>query len=168
MFMYLSLITFPQFLISMQPKYTKSSAKYYMSMKSLVLDTKNCTFSKPWISTLTLYPCPLPLYQVLRVGVGVHFFRQRAHTSQYWYQKVVVSKRNAEGEKIKLVPYGSVPSFCTPPLYGWLTFCTNHISGKILVFENQGKKGPKKGKNRVFGLLRKIESLLVFARNDLK
>ena len=69
--MYLSLITFPQFLISMQPKYTKSSAKYYMSMKSLVLDTKNCTFS-----TMDQYTdfVPLhPLYQVLRVGV--HFFR---------------------------------------------------------------------------------------------
>ena len=47
--------------------------------------------------------------------------------------------------------------------YGWLAFCENHISGKILVLEILGKKG----KNRVFGLLRKIESL-VLARNGLK
>ena len=47
--------------------------------------------------------------------------------------------------------------------YGWLTFCINLISGKIPVLETKGKKG----KNRVFGILRKIESL-VFARNDLK
>ena len=33
--------------------------------------------------------------------------------------------------------------------------------------QNLWQKGPKKGKNRVFGFLRKIESL-VFARNDLE
>ena len=39
--------------------------------------------------------------------------------------------------------------------------------GKILIFWKMGKKGPKRPKNRVFGPLRKINSL-VFARNDLK
>ena len=39
--------------------------------------------------------------------------------------------------------------------------------GKILVFPKNGKKGLKIGKNGLFGLLRKIESLY-FARNDLK
>ena len=39
--------------------------------------------------------------------------------------------------------------------------------GKILIFSKMWKKCPKSPKNRVFGLLRKFESLL-FARNDLK
>ena len=39
------------------------------------------------------------------------------------------------------------------------------FSGKFSFSEKWGKM-PKKPKNRVFGLLRKIESL-VFARNDL-
>jgi len=39
--------------------------------------------------------------------------------------------------------------------------------GKILIFWKMGEKGPKRPKNRVFGPLRKIESL-VFARNGLK
>ena len=42
--------------------------------------------------------------------------------------------------------------------------------GKILILiliKKKRERGPKKGKNRVFGLLRKIESL-VFSRNDLK
>ena len=39
--------------------------------------------------------------------------------------------------------------------------------GKILIFPKMGKKGPKMGKNRVFGLLRKIQPL-VFARNGLE
>ena len=38
---------------------------------------------------------------------------------------------------------------------------------KTLIFQKMGKKGPKRPKNRVFGLLSKIESL-PFARNDLK
>ena len=38
---------------------------------------------------------------------------------------------------------------------------------KTLIFQKIGKKGPKRPKNRVVGLLRKIESL-VFARNHLK
>jgi len=44
------------------------------------------------------------------------------------------------------------------------------FSGKLSFFEKWGKSaqiGPKRPKNRVFGFLRKIESLL-FARNDLK
>ena len=40
------------------------------------------------------------------------------------------------------------------------------FSGKLSFPEKWGK-GPKKGKNRVFVFLRKIESL-VFARNGLK
>ena len=38
---------------------------------------------------------------------------------------------------------------------------------KIPIFSKMGKKGPKWPKNRVFGLLHNIESLVV-ARNDLK
>ena len=41
------------------------------------------------------------------------------------------------------------------------------MSGKILILEILGKMGPKKGKNRVFELLWKNESLL-FARIGLK
>ena len=41
------------------------------------------------------------------------------------------------------------------------------FSGKFSFSQKMGKKGPKWPRNRVFGLLRKIESL-VFARNDLK
>ena len=44
------------------------------------------------------------------------------------------------------------------------------FSGKLSFSKKWGKraqKGPKSPKNRVLGLLRKIESLL-FARNDLK
>ena len=39
--------------------------------------------------------------------------------------------------------------------------------GKILIFSKMGEKDPKRPKNRVFGLLCKIESL-DFARNGLK
>ena len=39
--------------------------------------------------------------------------------------------------------------------------------GKILIFPKKGKKGPKMGKNGLFGLLCQIESLF-FARNYLK
>ena len=39
--------------------------------------------------------------------------------------------------------------------------------GKILIFSKMRERGLKMPKNRVFGLLRKIESL-VFARNGLK
>ena len=41
------------------------------------------------------------------------------------------------------------------------------FSGKLSFSKKIGEKGPKRPKNRVFGLLRKIESL-VFARNGLK
>ena len=41
------------------------------------------------------------------------------------------------------------------------------FSGKLPFSKKIGKKGPKRPKNRVFGLLCKIESLL-FARNGLK
>ena len=41
------------------------------------------------------------------------------------------------------------------------------FSGKLSFSKKNREKGPKRPKNRVFGLLRKIESLL-FARNDLK
>ena len=41
------------------------------------------------------------------------------------------------------------------------------FSGKFSFFQKNRKKGPKIGKNEIFGHLCKIESL-VFARNDLK
>ena len=41
------------------------------------------------------------------------------------------------------------------------------FSGKFSFSQKNGKNGPKMGKNGIFGLFRKIESL-VFARNYLK
>ena len=52
-------------------------------------------------------------------------------------------------------------------LFGILFMPQTPFFRKNLIFSKMGKKGPKWPKNRVVGLLCKIESL-VFARNDLK